>query len=320
LELDWLVNIMNARFCRSRIHVSVCLIAVAGLLSCVPGCKSNESAATVRASEARPAPAPPAPANDPSPAASAPAPFTAYGPLVAERQADVGAQRTGRVAAVAVNIGDRVKTGQVLAQLDDALLRAKYDAQKARLSGAQAALHDWQLEELMVTADKNRADRLREAKVISEEVWEHAKYKLDETIEGRAKFQNDVAVAEGELAAVKVQLDESQITAPFDGIVGRVSVRADQVVKEGDVLFWVTAEGPLQVLFTVPESAMTQFSTGTALELTTADDPGLRQRGHVLRLSPVVDPSSASLQVIGALDHPSPHLKPGMSMQVRLAP
>ncbi len=314
------MKIMNARFGRSRIPAATCFILMAPLWCCMAGCKSNEAASTVRASEARPAPAPAVAASDAPSAPSAPAVFTAYGPLVAERQTDVGAQRNGRVASVPVRIGDRVKAGQMLAQLDDALLRARYDAQKARLAGARAALHDWQSEELMVTADKNRADRLREAKVISEEVWEHAKYKLDETTDARAKYENDVAVAEGELAAIKVQLEESQVLAPFDGIVGRVSVRADQVVKEGDVLFWITAEGPLQVLFTVPESAMTQLSTGTALELTTPDYPGLRQRGHVLRLSPVVDPASASLQVIGALDHPSPQLKPGMSMQVRLAP
>ena len=320
MELDWLVKIMNARIRRRGISTVAWLAAMAALWSGMTGCKLNEPAGTVRASESSPAAAPPKQASELAAGPSAPAPFIAYGPLVAERQTDVGAQRNGRIAAVAVRIGDRVQAGQVMAQMDDALLRARYEAQKARLASAQAALHDWQSEELMVTADKKRADRLREAQVISEEVWEHAKYKLDETTDARAKYQNDVAVAEAELNAIKVQLDESQILAPFDGIVGRVSVRADQVVKEGDVLFWVTAEGPLQVLFTVPESAMAQFSTGTALELTTIDDPGLRQTGHVLRLSPVVDPASASIQVIGALDHPSRQLKPGMSMQVRLAP
>jgi multidrug efflux pump subunit AcrA (membrane-fusion protein) len=46
----------------------------------------------------------------------------------------------------------------------------------------------------------------------------------------------------------------------------------------------------------------------------------LHQAGHILRLSPVIDPASASIQVVGAVDHPSALLKPGMSMQVRLAP
>ena len=54
--------------------------------------------------------------------------------------------------------------------------------------------------------------------------------------------------------------------------------------------------------------------------MTTADYPGLHQPGRILRVSPVVDPASGSVQVIGAVVHPSPLLKPGMQMQVRLAP
>lgn len=310
---------MNPRFCRYNIPAFACLISVGALVSCVPGCKSNDAPATVRASETKPDPAPVSPTSESTPQPSRAPSFTAYGPLVAEQQTDVGAQRNGRIASVAVRIGDRVRAGQLLAQLDDAVLRANYDAQKARLAVAKAGLEAWHAEERMNSADLQRADKLREAKVISEEVWEHTKYKLDETIDSRARFESEVAVSEAELAATKLQLEQSQIVAPFDSIVGRVSVRADQVVKEGDLLFWVTAEGPLQVLFTVPELSMAKFSAGTALEITTPDYPALRQPGHVFRLSPVIDPASASIQVIGALDHPSPLLRPGMSMQVRRA-
>jgi multidrug efflux pump subunit AcrA (membrane-fusion protein) len=65
---------------------------------------------------------------------------------------------------------------------------------------------------------------------------------------------------------------------------------------------------------------MAMFTEGAKLDLTTADYPGLHQAGRVYRMSPVVDPASGSLQVIGSVDHPSPSLKPGMTMQIRLAP
>jgi multidrug efflux pump subunit AcrA (membrane-fusion protein) len=91
-------------------------------------------------------------------------------------------------------------------------------------------------------------------------------------------------------------------------------------VKKGDVLFWITAVAPLHILFTVPESAMIAFRVGAPLELTTADYPDVRQPARILRVSPVVDPASGSVQVIGLVNHASPLLKPGMSMQVRLAP
>jgi multidrug efflux pump subunit AcrA (membrane-fusion protein) len=65
---------------------------------------------------------------------------------------------------------------------------------------------------------------------------------------------------------------------------------------------------------------MAAFPVGAQLELSTADYPALHQRGRVERVSPVVDPASGSVQVIGAVVNPSPLLKPGMQMQVRLAP
>jgi membrane fusion protein (multidrug efflux system) len=122
------------------------------------------------------------------------------------------------------------------------------------------------------------------------------------------------------LLSADVELAQSRITAPFDGVVGRRSVHDAQAVKKGDALFWITAQAPLRVLFTVPESAMASFSRGAKLELTTTDYPHLKQPAIVFRVSPVVDPASGSIEVIGTLEKPSPLLKPGMSMQVKLSP
>jgi membrane fusion protein, multidrug efflux system len=122
------------------------------------------------------------------------------------------------------------------------------------------------------------------------------------------------------LSTADLQLEQSRVVAPFTGVVGRSTVRPAQEVKPGDVLFWITAESPLQVLFTVPETSMAAFKTGKPLDLTTADYPGLHQAARIARVSPVVDPASGSIQVIGAVVRPSHLLKPGMTMQVRLAP
>jgi len=246
--------------------------------------------------------------------------FTTTGPLVAEQQADIAAERNGRVVNIAVRIGDHVRKDQVLALLDDRTLRAACESQKARIASAQAQVSEWESEELTAKADLRRADLMRADKIISEEAWEHAKYRVDETIADVNRFRSEEAAAEADLRTANLQLEQSRIVAPFAGVVGRSSVRPAQEVKAGDVLFWITAEAPLQVLFTVPETTMAAFSFGKPLELTTADYPGLRQTARIVRVSPVVDPASGSVQVIGAVVRPSPKLKPGMSMQVRLAP
>ena len=314
---------MDFRNYSLKSYGAAAIVGVAAASLVGAGCDSHSAVPAAAASSVSESPA----ATSPTAQVAAPAPMAAdrqtyitTGPLVADQQADVSAERDGRVAEIDVQIGDRVQAAQILARLDDRLLRAACDAQKARMASARAEQNEWESEEQTAKADLRRADQMREDKIISEEMWEHAKYRVDETVAEVDRHRSDEIAAEADLATANLQLAQSRIVAPFAGIVGRSSVRSDQQVKAGDALFWITAEAPLRVLFTVPESMMALFTEGKKLDLTTADFPGLHQAGRVYRVSPVVDPASGSLQVIGAIDHPSPSLKPGMTMQIRLAP
>ena len=316
---------MKHPFCGSVGFSAVAILAVsAGVLVSV-GCNSHPEAEAASV----PAPVatiPVAPRTPQRPMASSPTEtldakqFTTTGPLVAEQQADLAAERDGHVTQIAVQIGDHVRKGQLLASLDDRMLRSVCDAQRARVASLHAQVAEWEAEQKSVEADLRRADLMRSEKIRSEEDWEHVKYKLDETIADVARYRAEEAAAKADLESASLQLEQSRIVAPFAGVVGRSSVRSAQEVKKGDVLFWITAVSPLHVLFTVPESVMARFSVGAPLELTTADYPELRQAARILHVSPVVDPASGSVQVIGLVSHASPLLKPGMSMQVRLAP
>jgi RND family efflux transporter MFP subunit len=312
---------MNPHSSSRDLLLAVAVMAAAAVLLVSSGCNSHPQNTGAAAAETPAATPVAAPASIPSPPVTPDAKsFTTTGPLVADQQADIAAERDGRVVHIAVQIGDHVQAGQLLALLDDRALRSAADAQKARISAAKAQVEDWEAEQKSATADLRRADGMRTEKIISEEDWEHAKYKLDETIALVSRYRNEETAAEANFTAANLQLEQSRIVAPFSGVVGRTSVRPAQQVKAGDVLFWITAVAPLRVLFTVPESVMSAFTTGAPLDLTTADYPGLHQPGRILRVSPVVDPASGSVQVVGAVVSPSPLLKPGMQMQVRLAP
>jgi RND family efflux transporter MFP subunit len=265
----------------------------------------------------------PAPVSHPDPSQLSPTTavaefFTTTGPLVVDQQANVAAERDGQIIEVRAQIADRVAKGQVLAVLDSRELQASRDAAAAKVASLKAEVREWKAEQEVEATDLRRADILRAAKVMDEVDWEHIKYKLQETIAEVARYEADESEAQYQLQALDVKLDQSRITAPFAGVVGRASARVGQEVKAGDALFWVTAERPLHILFTIPESELRAIRAGTRLELTTPVFPGLHQAAIVRRVSPVVDPSSDSIEIIGDLDHPSPLLKPGMSMQIRV--
>jgi RND family efflux transporter MFP subunit len=237
-----------------------------------------------------------------------------------EQQADVVAERDGRITAVKVEIGDHVRRGQVLALLDDRALQAKRAERAAKVDSLRAQIQTWESRQKSNEADLRRAHAMRVQKTLGDEDWEHVQSKLAETRSQVTRFKADEAAAQADLRAANIELEQSQVTAPFNGVVGRRSVHEAQGVKKGDVLFWITAQAPMRILFTVPESSMAFFPRGARLELTTKDYPHLKQPASVFRVSPVVDRASGSIEVIGNVEKPSPLLKPGMSMQVKLSP
>jgi RND family efflux transporter MFP subunit len=321
MGLDRVVAIMPRKTWIS--NRSTFVFAACAVLCSLAGCNQGSSAASGPVLASSPA----APAADPpsNPAAVPPATaegraYTTVGPLIVEQQADVVAERDGRVTGVKVEIGDHVKRGEVLALLDDRALQATRAEKAAKLDSLRAQIQTWQSEQKSNEADLRRADAMRAEKILDDEDWEHVQYKLAETKTQVTRYRADEAAAQAELRAADVELDQSRVTAPFNGVVGRRSVHEAQGVKKGDALFWITAQAPLRIIFTVPESAMAFFPRGAKLELSTADHPHLKQPANVSRVSPVVDPASGSIEVIGNLEKPSPLLKPGMSMQVKLSP
>ena len=267
---------------------SACVLAAVGALGSLAGCNQGSATAAgpvLASSPAAPAADPPsnlAAALAAAPATGAGRAYTTVAPLMVEQQADVVAERGGSVTAVKVEIGDHVRRGEVLALLDDRALQATRAEKVAKVDSLRAQRQTGEAE--------------------------------------RKSHEADLRRAEAELRTANLELDQSRITAPFDGVVGRRSVREAHEVKKGDALFWITAQAPLRIVFTVPESSMAFFSRGAKLELSTADYPRLKQPARVFRVSPVVDQASGSIEVIGNLEKPSPLLKPGMSMQVKLSP
>lgn len=318
---------MKARVFR-QLAAFTAMVASLGLAFGLTGCNASPVASSASAphSSASDSPAPAAPADNAEaatppalvPSSSGADPFTTTGPLVVDQQANIAAQRSGQIVEVRARLADHVVKGQVLAVLDSGELKASRDAAAAKVTSLEAEVREWKAEQEVETADLHRADLLRAAQVMDEVDWEHYRYKLRETIAEVARYRADESVAQYQLQALNVKLDQSRVTAPFAGVVGRASARVGQQVKTGDVLFWVTAERPLHVLFTIPESELRHVHTGTRLELTTPVFPELRQAAVVRRVSPVVDPSSDSIEIEGDIEHPSPLLKPGMSMQIHL--
>jgi membrane fusion protein, multidrug efflux system len=261
----------------------------------------------------------------PAPAADQPASvqnenvFVASGPVVVENQVDVSALREGPVVAILAQPGTQVHQGQLLAKLDDRQISADLEGAAARVRSIAANLKNWQAETRVLQADRARAEKLYEAQVIPKEELEHVQYKeeADEyEIQREAESLNNAKATQKSL---ELELDKTNVVAPFDGIVARRYVRVGQKVAVGDRLFWVTALTPLEVKFTLPERFFSRVHNGEQLTVSSADiSPEARYTAKIVQVSPVVDPSSGTIEILAQVVGPAPALRPGMLVNISL--
>jgi len=245
--------------------------------------------------------------------------YVASGPVVVENQVDVSALREGPVVSILAQPGTQVRQGQVLARLDDRQISADVEAAAAKVRSIEANLKNWQAETKVLQADRDRAEKLYAAQVIAKEELEHVQYKeeADEfEVQREAESLNN---AKAVLKSLQLEQEKTSIVAPFDGIVARRYVRVGQKVAPGDRLFWVTAMAPLQVKFTLPERLVGAVKKGQVVSVTSADAaPPTQHTAKVIDVSPIVDPSSGTIEVLAQIEGPAPDLLPGMLANIRI--
>jgi len=282
----------------------------------VSGCgdtKSETSSAVPRAVSAT---QPPAASVEPTPSSDD---LTITAPLIVEHQVDVTAQRDGIVASISADSGARVSAGKILARLDDRQLTANLQAARAKTRGIAADLKNWEAESEVLKADYVRAQRLWNEKLIAEEQLQHAKYKAESDQWDILRVQEQLNTAKEEEHSMEFELEKTRIMAPFPGLVARRYVREGQSVNKGDRLFWITAEGPLRVRFTLPEKFLGHLKKGQELQVTSPDLPAEKHPAKIVEVSPVVDPSSGTIEILAEIVGARGELRPGMTVAVHLA-
>ena len=296
---------------KGRKCFSLLVLFAAGLASACSDSRQETSAAQSPANAAPPAMARTVPAVDEG--------LSVTGPLIVEHQVDVTAQRDGIVAKVSADSGARVIAGTILARLDDRQLSANLEAARAKTRSIAADLKNWEAESEVLKADYVRAQRLWAEKLIAEEQLQHAKYKAESDQWDILRVKEQLNTAKEEEHSLELELEKTRIMAPFGGLVARRYIREGQSVNKGDRLFWVTAEGPLRVRFTLPEKYLGHFRKGQQISVTSPDLPGETHRARVIEVSPVVDPSSATMEALAELVGERGELRPGMTVTIHIA-
>ena len=213
----------------------------------------------------------------------------ATGAVEPQYWAKVATTQLGRIAAIPVKEGDKVKVGDVLMRLDDR-------EAKAKLAEAEAQ-ERWQAEEL------ERVSKLAETNIASRQQYQ------------RVAAQHAAAVAT--TAAARQRLSEMTLTSPLDGEVLRLDGNVGEVVRAGDAVAWVGHCCPMRIEAEVDEEDIPRVQRGQDVLVRADAFAGKSFKAKVTSITPKGDPISKIYRVRITLDSEQP-LQIGMTVEVNI--
>ncbi len=203
--------------------------------------------------------------------------ISANGTVAAWQEAIVGSESNGlRLAEVLVNVGDAVKSGQVLARFADEGVQADVAQARAGVNEASAQAGE-------ATAN---ADRVRALQGTGTFSGQQANQYLTAEQTARARVES----AKAALASQVLRLKYTQVLAPDAGVISARTATVGAVVGNGNELFRLIRQGRLEWRAEVTSAELSRMVVGTRVTVTMAS--GASMQGRVRMVAPTVDPQT----------------------------
>ena len=249
--------------------------------------------------------------------------LNATGRVTAQRKAAVSTKATGRLEFLGVQEGSVVKSGDILARIENKDVTATQDQARAGVQAAKANLEQGLAEMRDAQSNLTRSEDLAQKNFISGASLDTAKARFDKAKAVVASLNGAIGVAQANLRATAVAVEQTLIRAPFDGVVLTKNANVGDIItpfssaadSKGAVVNMADMS-TLEVEADVSETSISKISVGQPVQIQLDAFPDLRIPGKVSRTVPTVDRSKATLLVKIEFIERDPRVLPDMSAKV----
>jgi HlyD family secretion protein len=264
------------------------------------------------------------------------------GTLTAVDQVTISSEADGKVSRILADLGDRVKAGQVLLQIDNEKQQYSYEQQQAALARALAqygASDPQNLPEIEMTPDAQRANadlvqatqaferasELFKRTLISQQALDDARAALQSkraiynaALQNGKNLRASIQASEATMKLAGRQLRDTEIRAPFDGFVERRLVNLGELVKSQTPVMAVVRLDPLKVTAEIPEKMAPWIGVGQQVDLQVDAYRDRKFSGKLSRISPGVNTATRAFPFEALVPNPDTVLKPGTFARVHI--
>jgi membrane fusion protein (multidrug efflux system) len=215
--------------------------------------------------------------------------ISSVGTILPNERIDVRTEMSGRVREIHFKEGARMKKGDLLVKIDDRELAA----QLARAKSELAIAHK----------ENERQTELYQQKVSSQREYDTA--------------TNNLGVAQAEFDLISVQINKTDIRAPFDGVVGLRNVSEGEFITPTTLITTLLEDHPVKIDFTVPERFAGSIKKGDIVNFT-VEGSSRDFNATVYALESIIDPETRSLGVRATSPNTDGALVPGAFAEVQV--
>lgn len=247
--------------------------------------------------------------------------ISAAGKIMPKESVDVGAQVSGQLQELLVDIGDEVEKGDLLARIDPTLAQTSVEANRAQLSELQASRKQQQATLELARAEAERAEMLYQADAIARAEFETAQAELT-VAQGRleaidAQIQRQSSSLQSELA----NLEYTRIYAPISGTVVSLAAVEGQTLNANQtapIILTIADLGVMTVETDVSEADVLRIDRGQEAYFTTLGDATRRWETSVRQVLPTPEVLNDVVlyKALVDVENPEGRLKPQMTAQV----
>jgi RND family efflux transporter MFP subunit len=249
--------------------------------------------------------------------------LNASGYIVAERKAAVASKITGRLVALMVEEGSKVKKGQIIARMESDDVTAAKNQAAANLVNALAALEQAKTDRNIARRENFRYQGLVADGSVSQSDWDAINTRYKRSEEGVKVAEANVLALKAALEGAKAGLDYTLIRAPFDAVVltknadiGDIVTPFAAVATAKAAVVTIADMRSLQVEVDVSETNIVGIRVGQACDIQLDALPAIRFRGEVYTIVPTVDRTKATVLVKVRFLDKDPRMLPDMSAKV----
>ncbi|MDH3714169.1 MAG: efflux RND transporter periplasmic adaptor subunit [Gammaproteobacteria bacterium] len=215
------------------------------------------------------------------------------GRLVAKRAGTVAARIAGPVVQIRVQVGSRVTTDDVIAELDAETLQAAHAVASAGRGEAQARLATSKAEQVLAEQQRRRYERLKDA--TSKSLYEDARQGVAIAAARVEEARAGLLSAQAALRVTELNLAYAQVRAPYDGVVTERLIEVGSYVQAGQALVHLVSDRELEVEADVPFERLGGMQPGATVDVTL--DDGTRHVAEVRTVIPTENPQTRTRRV-----------------------